>query len=246
MRITATGISDVGCVRRSNEDSIGLFDDLGLYIVADGMGGHAAGEVASHMAVTRIKGYYVEHAPTDDRHSGPTERLLIDAISDANRTIFAASLENASLNGMGTTVVALSAKSEEVVIGFVGDSRVYLFQNNTIQQLTHDHSLVNEYVKRGILAAEAVDTHPQKHVLSRALGTGMAVEVETFKRAPHPGDVFLLCSDGLSNKLNPSELNGIFVDSKEDHKEAARKMVELAKQKGGEDNISLVIVAYGK
>ncbi len=242
MSITSTGVSDVGCVRRSNEDSIGRFNALGLYIVADGMGGHAAGEVASRMAVDQIKSYCMVRAA--NRETAPIEEELTGAISHANRKIFTTSLEDAALNGMGTTVVALWAKPDEVTIGFVGDSRVYLYQNNAIQQLTHDHSLVNEYVKRGVLAPEAADNHPQKHVLSRALGTGAEVEVETFKRTPRPGDIYLLCSDGLSNKLSPLDLTTIFIDSKEDIEAAARKMVDLAKKKGGEDNISIVMVAY--
>lgn len=243
MNITATGITDVGCVRRSNEDSLGLFEDLGLFVVADGMGGHAAGEVASQMAVNQIKGYYSERVQGENITT-PQEKELAGAISHANRKIFTASLEDASLNGMGTTVVALLANPKVVVIGFVGDSRVYLYQHNTVQQLTHDHSLVNEYVKRGILAPEAADSHPQKHVLSRALGTGAEVEIETFSRVPLPGDIFLLCSDGLSNKLSSDEIHAILIDSKEDIEGAARKMVDRAKEKGGEDNISIVIVAY--
>lgn len=246
MDVTSIGISDIGCVRRSNEDSIGLFDDLDLYIVADGMGGHAAGEIASKMAVDQIKNYYTNGTvdginDTSDRSS---EAALTGAIRHANQQIYAESMEDTSLNGMGTTVVTLLAKADEVTIGFVGDSRAYLYRNNQVRQLTHDHSLVNEYVKRGILASDAVKNHPQKHVLSRALGTGAQVEVETLKRIPMAGDLFLLCSDGLSNKLTPSEIRSIIVESKGNIEETGQRLVRMAKDNGGEDNISVVLVRY--
>ncbi|MFQ5597319.1 MAG: Stp1/IreP family PP2C-type Ser/Thr phosphatase [Nitrospiria bacterium] len=252
MRLITAGISDIGCVRRTNEDSIGLFHELNLFIVADGMGGHAAGEIASKMAVDQIKAYFkappqVDHlkktensVPNADRH----QPGLAEAIAHANRQIFVASMENRALNGMGTTVVALLAKPDVAEIGFVGDSRVYLYRNKVLTQLTHDHSLVNEYVKRGILAPEEASSHPQKHVLSRALGTGSKVEVECLQKGPEAGDVFLLCSDGLSNKLSMLEMTSILESSGEGLEKASEHMVRLAKEKGGEDNISIVFVAY--
>ncbi len=238
MSVIASGISDVGCVRRSNEDSIGLFKELNLYIVADGMGGHAAGEVASQLAVEEISDYF-------QSSDGAGEPQLAEAIAHANRQIFAASAKDPALGGMGTTVVAVLAKDEQISIGFVGDSRVYLHQNGTTQQLTDDHSLVNQYIKKGLIAPEAAETHPQKHVLSRALGTAPEVEVETFERNPASGDIYLLCSDGLSNKLSASELNTILLAEAQDGLDAVgRRMVERAKEKGGEDNISVVLLAY--
>ncbi|MFQ5730182.1 MAG: Stp1/IreP family PP2C-type Ser/Thr phosphatase [Waddliaceae bacterium] len=248
MSLITAGITDIGCVRRSNEDSIGLFQDLDLYVVADGMGGHAAGEVASKMAVDQIEQFLKDVEKTESASTVSEKKnnqsLLANAIASANQKIYNTSLEDASLNGMGTTVVALLAKPDEVELGFVGDSRVYLYQNNGIQQLTKDHSLVNEYVKRGLLAPEAVATHPQKHVLSRALGTGVEVEVETCKRVPCPGDIYLLCSDGLSNKLSSTEMESIVMETKGNIEEAGRKLVHMAKEKGGEDNISVVLVGY--
>ncbi len=249
MSVIASGISDIGCVRRSNEDSIGLFMELNLYIVADGMGGHAAGEVASQLAVEQISRYF--ESPVDDKDKDATrpkiqqgELQLAEAIARANRKIFAASAKDPALGGMGTTVVALLATPEEVSIGFIGDSRVYLHQNKTVQQLTDDHSLVNQYVKKGLIAPEAAESHPQKHVLSRALGTAPEVEVETFTRTPAPGDIYLLCSDGLSNKLSASELNTIILETQGGLDAIGTGMVQRAKKKGGEDNISLVLVAY--
>jgi len=238
MSVIASGISDVGCVRRSNEDSIGLFKESNLYIVADGMGGHAAGEVASQLAVEQISQYF-------QSSGGTGESELAEAIAHANRHIFAASSKDPALGGMGTTVVALLANDNQVSIGFVGDSRVYLHQNGRTQQLTDDHSLVNQYIKKGLIAPEAAETHPQKHVLSRALGTAPEVEVETFERSPAPGDIYLLCSDGLSNKLSASELNTILLTEAQAGLDAiGSRMVQRANEKGGEDNISVVLLAY--
>lgn len=249
MSVIAKGISDVGCVRRSNEDSIGLFSKLNLYIVADGMGGHAAGEVASQLAVEKISQFFQSAAGASDKdttqpNAQQSEFQLSEAIKQANHRIFSAGRKDPALSGMGTTVVALLAMPDAVSIGFVGDSRVYLHQKGTIQQLTDDHSLVNQYVKKGLIPPEAAETHPQKHVLSRALGTAPEVEVEIFSRVPAPGDLYLLCSDGLSNKLSASELNRIILEEQGGLDAIGTRMVQRAKEKGGEDNISIVLVAY--
>ncbi len=249
MSVIAKGISDVGCVRRSNEDSIGLFPELNLYIVADGMGGHAAGEVASQLAVGQISQFFQRSVGvTDEDATRPTsqhtEFQLSQAVRHANQQIFSASTKNPALGGMGTTIVVLLATPYEVNIAFVGDSRVYLHQNGGIQQLTDDHSLVNQYVKKGLITPEAAETHPQKHVLSRALGTAPEVEVETISRIPSPGDIYLLCSDGLSNKLSASELNRLMLETTGGLDAVGNRMVQLAKENGGEDNISVVLVAY--
>ena len=244
MKIITSGITDVGCVRASNEDSLGLFPDLNLFVVADGMGGHAAGEVASQMAVEQIKAYIASNAK-DNGSATPlsNEEKLSKAIAYANLQIFKTGSEDPKLNGMGTTVVALLSTDEESVVGFVGDSRLYLVRGGTIEQLTHDHSMVNEYVQKGLLSAEAAEHHPQKHVLSRAMGTGIDVAVETFTRLPEVGDTYLLCSDGLSNKLSALEMSHI-IESSGDLDEAAKSLIQKAIQAGGEDNITVLLVSY--
>jgi protein phosphatase len=242
MRVITAGITDVGRVRRSNEDSLGLFPDLNLYIVADGMGGHAAGEVASKMAVDAIKEFLTSPEITQQSQ----EAQLARAIAYANQKIYEAGEKDPSLNGMGTTVVAVLAQPMETIIGFVGDSRVYLQENNKIEQLTQDHSLVNEYVRKGLLTVEAAERHPLKHVISRALGTNAAVEVETIHRTPAPGDVLLLCSDGLSNKLSRQEMNAILIETEGDLEKAGNLLIQKAKDKGGEDNITAILVGYHK
>ncbi len=246
MKIITSGLTDVGCVRASNEDSMGLFHDLNLFVVADGMGGHAAGEVASKMAIEQIKAYFTTsstgNGTSQDSHLSNEDKLL-NAIAHANHQIFLSGSENASLNGMGTTVVALFSTDEESVIGFVGDSRLYLMQNGSLEQLTRDHSMVNDYVQKGLITAEAAEHHPQKHVLSRAMGTSPEVEVETFTRKPIVGDTYLLCSDGLSNKLSASEMYTILKQSDNIH-DASKQLVQSAIQKGGEDNITVLLVSF--
>jgi protein phosphatase len=240
MKVTTAGITDVGRVRRSNEDSLGLFPELNLYIVADGMGGHAAGEVASKMAVDAIKEFLTSPEITQQSQ----EAQLARAIAYANQKIFETGEQDPALSGMGTTVVAVLAEPMETIIAFVGDSRVYLHQNNKIEQLTQDHSLVNEYVRKGLLTVEAAERHPLKHVISRALGTNASVQVETIHRTPAPGDILLLCSDGLSNKLNPQEMNAILTETAGNLEKAGSLLIQKANDKGGEDNITAVLIGY--
>jgi protein phosphatase len=249
MKITSAGITDVGYVRLSNEDSLGLFPEFNLYIVADGMGGHAAGEVASKMAVEEIKAFFFRHQEQSndgsDASTKPSrEALLSQAISSANQSIFKSASQDTSRKGMGTTVVALLADPTELIIGFVGDSRVYLQNKGRIEQLTRDHSLVNDYVQQGLLSSEAAESHPLKHVLSRALGTNAEVDVETLSRIPEPGDLFILCSDGLSNKVSSREMDMILTENTDDLEKGGRALVERAKKNGGEDNITAVLLRY--
>jgi serine/threonine protein phosphatase PrpC len=240
MKIAAAGLTDIGCVRRSNEDNLGLFPELNLYLIADGMGGHAAGEVASKMAVETIKEFFTSPEITQQTE----EARLTRAIAHANQRIYEASERDAALSGMGTTVVAVLAQPTEIIISFVGDSRVYLYQNGKVEQLTQDHSLVNEYIRKGLLTPEAAERHPLKHVLSRALGTNPTVEVEIARRIPASGDVLILCSDGLSNKLTHDEMNSILMEAEGDLEKTGRALVEKAKEKGGEDNITTILIRY--
>jgi len=242
MKVVASGITDVGCVRKSNEDSLGLFPEHHLYIVADGMGGHAAGEVASRMAVDALKAFM--DAPPDFQVPQGAEAHLVAAIEQANRTVYKAGMENPALAGMGTTLVALLAKPEAVIVAHVGDSRLYRLRRKDIQQLTQDHSLVNDYVLKGLLTQEAAEHHPQRHVLSRAIGTALEVEVEVLRSSVRPGDTYLLCSDGLSNKLKPSEIAQCIRAAKGDLKTAGEALIAEAKGNGGEDNITALLVAY--
>lgn len=217
---------------------MGLYPDSGLYIVADGMGGHAAGEVASKMAVETVLSYM--HDTVEKKGKG-SAKDLVRAVKEANQKIFQTGTQDASLQGMGTTLVTLFQIDNQAYVAWVGDSRVYLIRQNKIDQITRDHSLVNEYVERGVLTQEAAEHHPLKHVISRALGTNIEVEVDLLEIPLSVGDQFLLCSDGLSNKINAKEMLDVLTQSGGDLRIASHRMVEAANKKGGEDNITLIL-----
>jgi len=245
MKIRSTGGTHVGRVRSSNEDHYGIFENLGLYVVADGIGGHAAGEVASVMAVDTIR-YAFEAGLTDRTRSTRTPfdpaRRLVAAIEDANTRIFDAGQQDPSLSGMGTTVAAVWIDGDTARIAHVGDSRVYLFRERAYKQITADHSFVNDSLSRGLMTPDEAATHPMKHVLVRALGTGPSVEVDVTTVALAQDDLFLLCSDGLSNLVSPSDLLAALGSPSADLKAQCQHLIDLANKFGGIDNITAVLV----
>ena len=233
-----SGLSDLGKVRASNEDSLGLFPDLHLFLVADGMGGHAAGEVASKMAVEMVKDFF-----SKDEESGnppPPIRRLEMAIKSANHKIYETGKQNPALSGMGTTLVSVFLDQETAYIGHVGDSRAYLIRQDEINQITNDHSLVNEYLKRGMMTSEEAEHHPLKHVLSRALGTVPEVEVDLLSLPIKSGDIILLCSDGLTNTVSQKTILHTLLRSRGNVQEACKQLVHQANAHGGIDNITVV------
>lgn len=236
MRIRSCAISDVGRKRQKNEDSYLINDELNLFIVADGMGGHAGGEYASRIAITTIEEMFAGNKA--EKLSG--EEIIKNAIENAGLKIVAKAEEDRSLKGMGTTVVCLHIDSKKAILGHVGDSRAYLFRDGALEQLTEDHSLVNEQVKSGLITAEEAKTHQFKNIITRSVGVTPEVEVDVITRKLKAGDAYLMCSDGLSN----------LVDIREMEKElrerepvlAAKQMVDLANKRGGDDNITLLVV----
>ncbi len=242
MKVVAVGRSDVGLVRKSNQDRFGLFPESDIYVVADGMGGHAGGEVASRIAVQTIQADFISGENT---LPGPPGMMrLVKAIQHANEVIYDTGESNPTLSGMGTTVVAILANPTDAMICHVGDSRAYLHRAYTLRQITEDHTLVNEYVKRGLLTSESAAHHPMRHVLHRALGTQTKIEVDTLHIQPLPNDILLLCSDGLSNKLAPDEINAILINCGKNLDEAVLTLIGEAKRKGGEDNITVLLIGY--
>jgi len=244
--ITASMQTDPGCVRTANEDSgrhvspsdAGTLLNKGtLTIVADGMGGHASGEVASQMAVELISDlYYADNglAPAD---------ALRNAIEMANEQIFAASASAEAYFGMGTTVIALVLLEDTAFCAHVGDSRLYRFRDGELEMLTIDHSQVMEMVKHGILTMEQARDHDDKNVILRAVGTQAVVEVEV--NGPFPveiGDTYLLCSDGLSDMVEDEDIAAILRTETNIHA-ACERLIEAAKENGGHDNITAGIVA---
>ncbi len=235
-KLWAGGATDVGQVRSNNQDQMLVTIELELFAVADGMGGHAAGEVASLTAVEALKAAY--------RNQGGTEGLVA-AAHEANRSIFARAQGNPELHGMGTTLVAVALVNEDdedrLAVINVGDSRVYLLRDGELEQLTTDHSLVQELVDDGQLTEQEATVHPQRHVLTRALGVDSDVNVDVLQVLPLKGDRLMLCSDGLVRELNDSQVASI-MRRLGDPEEAARELVAAAKTRGGNDNITVVIV----
>jgi PPM family protein phosphatase len=224
-----------GRKRRHNEDSYVV--EPPMFAVADGMGGAKAGEVASGLAAAALK------EAGADGMSG--EERVTQLIQEANRRVFRRANEDREASGMGTTMTVALVEDGRVVFGHVGDSRAYLIRAGTIEQLTDDHSLVAELVRSGRLTPEEAEAHPQRSVITRAVGTEPDVDVDTFTIEPEDGDLFLICSDGLTDMVD----DGAIVDAVERHRddldEAAKALVGAANRVGGEDNITVLLVEVG-
>jgi protein phosphatase len=223
--------TDPGRKRRGNEDSYVLQPPL--FAIADGMGGARAGEVASALAAGALE---------EARATGGGEERVTELIQEANRRVHQRASTDAATSGMGTTItVALVERDGTITFGHVGDSRAYLFRDNRLEQLTDDHSLVAELVRRGELSPEAAEVHPQRSVITRALGTDPDVDVDAFPFRSQAGDVYLICSDGLSDMVDGEVIERIVRDNRHDLDAAARALVHEANRAGGEDNITAVL-----
>src|SRR4051794_24222565 len=222
--------SDVGRARQGNEDN--YFVQAPLFVVADGMGGAQAGEVASELAVEAFR---------DGIADGRPEDRLVERIRDGNHRVHDMSVSDAKYQGMGTTCTAAYVAEDEVVIAHVGDSRCYLLRGGELTRITRDHSLVGELVDRGKLTEEQAETHPQRSVITRALGPEPDVRVDTERIAARGGDVFLLCSDGLTSMVRERQLVGILDGAGSSLEQAGRDLIAAANQAGGRDNITVVL-----
>ncbi|MED3720252.1 Stp1/IreP family PP2C-type Ser/Thr phosphatase [Geobacillus stearothermophilus] len=236
--------TDIGQIREHNEDNGGVFvNESGQYfaVVADGMGGHRAGDVASAMAVAHLQEQWEQAKCVSS--PAEAEQWLKVQIAAANERLFRYALSHPECQGMGTTVVGAICAGPFATIAHIGDSRCYLLNQNGIQQLTDDHSLVNELVKSGQISKEDAEHHPRKNVLLRALGTEPAVKVDIKTVSIDDGDMLLLCSDGLSNKVPEADIVQILTGAGA-LEEKAQALIELANGRGGEDNISLAVVDF--
>lgn len=222
------GVTDTGRKRRRNEDAYVATPPI--FAVADGMGGPKAGEVASGLAAGAVR---------FDENGGDGEVQVVDLIREANRRVYERSAEDASVSGMGTTMTVAVVGGDGVAIGHVGDSRAYLARGGQLQQLTDDHSLVAELVRGGKLSPEEAEHHPQRSVITRALGTDPDVDVDAFTVTPEEGDVFLLCSDGLTTMVSDEAILRVLAEQR-DLERAAKELIRLANRAGGEDNITVV------
>lgn len=230
-------VTDVGVKRKLNED-YALYlekENFKIYVVADGMGGHNAGEVASEMASKRIIDYVEEKFSSSN-----LENLIVEAIEKANRDIFNFSNTSESLSGMGTTVTASLMTKDFIHVANVGDSSCFGIRKNEIIKITKDHSLVQELVDMGSISEKEAENHPKKNIITRALGTSGSVCVDVFCLQNKEYDSYLLCSDGLTNELTKDEILQILMEEK-DYEYMANKLVNLAKEKGGRDNITVLL-----
>jgi protein phosphatase len=231
--VQVAGLTDPGRVRRRNEDAFVCAPPL--FAVADGMGGAQAGEVASRLAAAAFHDFHEADALDPDTR-------LRSIIQEANRRIYARASSDPHASGMGTTITAALVASARVAVGHVGDSRAYLLRDGSLEQLTQDHSLVADLVRSGRLTPEEAEVHPQRSVITRALGTDAGVVVDSFSVEARPGDVYLLCSDGLTTMLDETAVQRILVDTP-DLEQAARALVDAANRGGGEDNVTVVLFA---
>ena len=233
--VEQAGRTDVGRQRTANEDSLVVSPPL--FAVADGMGGAKAGEVASAVAVQAV-----ESAGESEE---PTEAQLAGIVRDANRRIYDLAVADESRRGMGTTLTLAKVHGDEVSLAHVGDSRAYRMRDGELSQLTHDHSLVAELERSGQITAEAAEHHPQRSIITRALGPEPDVEVDTYTLAGRDGDLFLICSDGLTSMISDDEVGSI-LRSADSLDQAADALVRAANQSGGKDNITVILFRLGE
>ncbi|MCL4439468.1 MAG: Stp1/IreP family PP2C-type Ser/Thr phosphatase [Firmicutes bacterium] len=236
-------LSHVGLVRKNNEDNCCVCEDIRLLAVADGMGGHKAGEIASKMALDELSSYLRENPET--LHADPAQALKM-AFGYANSVVFNYAREKGDkFRGMGTTITAVLPRGDKIFIAHVGDSRVYLVKGHEIKLLTNDHSLVNEMLKSGGLTEAEAENHPQRNILTRAIGTSSDVEVDVEIEPVAEGDIVVLCTDGLFNRVNLEEIKQM-AGQEETLGERAKHLVERALDRGGSDNITVVLYQVEK
>ncbi len=252
MRIEVSGQTHVGMKRTHNEDNLLLLPEERLVVVADGMGGHASGEIASKIAVEEL-GDFFSMTSRDEEITWPykmdkgrtyDENRLATGIKLANRRILDRAASETRLKGMGTTLVSVYfAKDTEALIAHVGDSRVYFYRDGDLRQLTEDHSLLNDYLKAKKLSPEEIESFPHKNVIVRALGMKDSVQVDICRIEPKDNDLFLLCSDGLSGMLTDDQMKHAISHAK-DLKKACEELIELANAAGGNDNVTCVLARF--
>lgn len=246
MKILAWGLTDVGRKRDHNEDSYGLFEELQLYIVADGMGGHAAGEQASRIAVESIEKRVREGAEVlSKEYDGPLEespvpKMFSDAVRAACGDIYRQAQTSREFGGMGTTTTAMLVHGRHVFVAHVGDSRAYLLRNSKILQLSEDHSLVNEQLKAGIITPAQARTSRFKNIITRSVGVEEDVAVDLVAVEMQEQDSYVLCSDGLANLVSDIEIGEVV--SENFFRRVPEVLVDMANARGGDDNITVVVV----
>ncbi|HEY1086863.1 MAG TPA: Stp1/IreP family PP2C-type Ser/Thr phosphatase [Archangium sp.] len=252
MKIAVAGQTHVGMKRNHNEDNLLLLPEERLFVVADGMGGHSSGEVASKIAVEEVAEFFrmtsqdleITWPYKMEKQRNYDENRLATGVKLANMRIFEKASAETKYKGMGTTIVTVFfAKDSEVIVGHVGDSRVYFFRDNTLRMITEDHSLLNDYLKAKKLTPEEIEAFPHKNVIVRALGMKDTVNVDINKVEPKDGDIFLLCSDGLSGMVPDKQIEQI-LQQQPDLEKACAQLIDAANANGGNDNVTCVLAQY--
>jgi protein phosphatase len=249
LQLNVTAVTDIGLVREGNEDSYLVDEDLGLFIVADGMGGHRAGEHASSMSVDVVREVLLERrseleqqksSGSEPDENAPAVNVLRDAMLEANSRVYAASSADPQLQGMGTTVTSVLVLGDQAFIGHVGDSRAYLLRQDQLYQVTVDHSLVAEQVRLGLMTEAQSRVSQYRNIITRSVGVDAVVEVDLYYVGLEPGDLMLLCSDGLNGMVTDEQiadvLRGYFAD------QCPKALVDLACSHGGDDNITALCI----
>lgn len=253
LRIESAGLTDIGRKRGHNEDNFAIMKEHGLFMVADGMGGHASGEVASQMAVDAMRQFFTATFDEPernwpykmDRSRGYDENRLITGVKLANLRIHELAQRESKKRGMGTTFVGVFAVEGGVYVAHVGDSRVYRFRDGKLEALTEDHSLLNDYIKMKHLTPEEIAAFPHKNVIVRALGMKDTVKVDTRFEAPKAGDIYLLCSDGLCGPVKDEQIEEILRMYREaDLAMGSARLIDAANENGGPDNITAVLIRW--
>ena len=248
MRIASKGVSDVGRKRDHNEDSYLIDEEMALFVVADGMGGHAGGGTASRIAVETIDAevrrmFFRSGSVFNQEHplrESPIPEILRSAVEAACSSIFQIAQNDAHLSGMGTTTIALLVHRQDAFIAHVGDSRVYIVRGDIVQQISEDHSLVNEQIRAGMITREEALHSRYKNIITRSVGFEREVVVDVMGLVCEPGDTFVLCSDGMSNLVEDSEI--LEIASGEVLEQIPQTFVDLANERGGDDNVTVVCV----
>lgn len=250
LKLRYAGNTHVGMKRSHNEDNLAILAEENLYMVADGMGGHASGEVASEMAVDTVADFFRETAKDEDitwpykmeKGRKYEENRLAAGIKLANLRIYETASQNAAQRGMGTTLVALAFAGNTAFVGHVGDSRIYRLRGEELEQVTEDHSLLNDYIKMKDLTEQEIENFPHKNVIVRALGMKETVQVDVAHDEPEVGDLYMLCSDGLNGMITDQEMRRIMLDKRADLEECCNALIQAANDGGGNDNITVVLV----
>ena len=239
VQLQIAGLTDIGRMRQRNEDAIAWDEAAGLAVLADGMGGHQAGDVASHMATASMLSVLGGQTVQDEQKH---RQLVSRAVRELNESVYSRAAENQELSGMGTTLLVMQAAGGHLVLAHVGDSRAYRLRDDEFVQLTHDHSLINDLIARGEITTADVDKR-FRNVLTRAIGAREQVETDIQSLPMAHGDIYLLCSDGLHACVSDDDMKLVLQQNRYDLEVAAQALVDMANARGGADNISVILAA---